>query len=116
MQPDTLGKVAAGASRVGNIIYIFGGYHVLANGDEISSNKVHRFDVSQNQFISDGAPIPIPIDDHVQAVWKDSLIFVVTGWSNSQNVANVQIYNPSTDTWLAGTSVPNTSHDKVFGA
>ena len=114
--PDTLGKVAAGASRVGNIIYIFGGYHVLANGDEISSNKVHRFDVSQNQFISDGAPIPIPIDDHVQAVYKDSLIFLVTGWSNTGNVPDVQIYNTFTNSWQAGTSTPNSSMYTCFGA
>lgn len=114
--PDTLGKVAAGASRVGNIIYVIGGYHVLANGNEISSNKVHRFDVAQNQFISDGAPIPVPIDDHVQAVYRDSLIFVATGWSNTGNVADVQIYNTYTDSWEAGTSIPNTAKYKCFGA
>lgn len=114
--PDNMGKIAAAASNVNNKIYIIGGYHVLQNGNEISSDKVHIYDPETNTYLPDGAPIPVPIDDHVQAVWKDSLIFVVTGWSNSQNVANVQIYNPSTDTWLAGTSVPNTSHDKVFGA
>lgn len=27
--PDTLGKIAMAASRIGNIIYIAGGYHVL---------------------------------------------------------------------------------------
>lgn len=114
--PDTLGKVAAGANRVGNIIYIIGGYHVFANGNEVSSNKVHRFDVSQNQFIADGAPVPVPIDDHVQCVYKDSLIFVVTGWSNTGNVTNVQIYNTYTDSWQAGTPVPNNNSYRCFGA
>jgi hypothetical protein len=114
--PDTLGKVAAAASQVGNIIYIIGGYHVFANGNEVSSDKVHRFDVAQNQFISDGLPIPVPIDDHVQAVYRDSLIFVVTGWSNTENVADVQIYNTYTNTWQAGTSTPNTAKYKCFGA
>ncbi|MDB4655498.1 T9SS type A sorting domain-containing protein [Flavobacteriales bacterium] len=114
--PDTLGKVATGASRVGNIIYIIGGYHVFANGNEISSNKVHRFDVAQNHFISDGAPIPVPIDDHVQAVYRDSLIFLVTGWSNTGNVADVQIYNAYTDSWQVGTYTPNTAKYKCFGA
>ncbi|MFT7614115.1 MAG: N-acetylneuraminic acid mutarotase, partial [Parvicellaceae bacterium] len=33
--PDTLGKIASGASTVNNIIYIFGGYHVLAGGSEV---------------------------------------------------------------------------------
>ena len=114
--PDTLGKIASAANRVGNIIYIIGGYHVLANGNEISSNKVHRFDIAQNQFISDAAPIPVPIDDQVQAVYRDSLIFVVTGWSNTGNVADVQIYNTYTNTWQVGTPTPNTAKYKCFGA
>lgn len=114
--PDTLGKIAAGASRVGQVIYIMGGYHVFANGGERSSNKVHRFDVVQNQFISEGAPIPVPIDDHVQAVWKDSLIFLVTGWSDTRNVPAVQIYDPALDQWQAGTSVPNNTTYNSFGA
>ena len=53
-------------------------------------------------------------------VYKDSLIYVVTGWSGSgfsgTNVANVQIYNPANDTWSVGTPVPNTNQYKAFGA
>ena len=114
--PDTLGKIATSASRVGDIIYIIGGYHVFANGSEISSNKVHRYDTQTNSYLADGAPIPVPIDDQVQVVWKDSLIYVVTGWSNTQNVDNVQIYNPSTDQWTQGTPTPNFSAYPAFGA
>jgi hypothetical protein len=66
--------------------------------------------------LTDGTPIPIPIDDQVQAVWKDSLIYVVTGWSNNQNVTNVQIYNPTTDQWTQGTPIPNESSYPSFGA
>jgi hypothetical protein len=60
--------------------------------------------------------IPVAIDDHVQAVWQDSLIYVVTGWSNTTNVPNVQIYNPSSDQWQVGTAVPNNNLYKVFGS
>lgn len=114
--PDTLGKIATAASRVGNVIYILGGYHVFPNGNELSSNKLHRFDIAQNQFISDGTPIPVPIDDHVQAVYKDSLIFVVTGWSNTGNVPDVQVYNTYTNSWQSGTPTPNNNNYKCFGA
>lgn len=114
--PDTMGKIAAAASRIGDIVYIIGGYHVFANGNEVSSNKVHRYSISQNQFLSDGAEIPIPIDDHVQAVWRDSLIYVVTGWSNTHNITDVQIYDPTLDTWSVGTSVPSSGNYAVFGA
>jgi hypothetical protein len=118
--PDTLGKIAAAASVIKDTIYIIGGYHVMPNGYEYTSNKVHRFNIVANEFMSDGAPVPVPVDDHVQAVWRDSLIFVITGWSGSGfsggNVANVQIYNPSLNSWMQATPVPNNNIYKSFGA
>ncbi len=114
--PDTLGKIANAASRINDTIYIMGGYHVFADGSEKSSNKVHRFYVKNNKFLNDGAVIPIPIDDHVQAIWKNRLIYIITGWSDSENVPNVQIYDPKKNSWLEGTSVPNNHIFKSFGA
>jgi Secretion system C-terminal sorting domain len=114
--PDTLGKIAAAASFVKGEIYHIGGYHVYANSDEKSSNRLHRFDCQSNTYINDAKLIPVPIDDHVQAVWRDSLIYIISGWSNVGNVVNVQMYNPTTDTWLVGTPTPNTNTFKSFGA
>lgn len=114
--PDTLGKIAAGASRIDNTIYIFGGYHVFTDRKELSSNKVHRYDILNNEFLTDGTDIPIAIDDHVQAVYQDSLIYLITGWSDSKNVPHVQIYNPSDDSWSIGSSTPNEDAYKSFGA
>ena len=114
--PDTLGKIGVGASTVKNRIYIMGGYHVLASGAEVTSNKVHVFDPQLNTFLPDATPLPVPVEDHVQVVWRDSLIFVITGWSNNNNVANVQLFNPATNAWQIATPVPNNSDFKVFGA
>lgn len=110
------GKIAASASTVKNKIYIIGGYHVASDFTEISSNKVHVFNPETLSFEEDGADIPVAIDDQVQVVWRDSLIFVITGWSNTTNVVDVQIYNPSIDTWSVGTPVPDEGNFKVFGA
>ncbi len=114
--PSGNGRIAAGASVVKNKIYIIGGYEVFSNGSEISVDKTHIYNPETNSYEADGTPIPLAIDDHVQAVWRDSLIYVVTGWSNTTNYPNVQIYNPSNDEWTAGTSVPNTNDYKAFGA
>jgi hypothetical protein len=114
--PDTMGKIAAGASVVKDRIYIIGGYHVLANGNEVSSDKVHVLNTTTDLFEADALNIPVPIDDHVQAVWRDSLIYVVTCWSNSGNVPDVQIFNPALNTWEAGTSVVNNIQYTSFGA
>ena len=114
--PDTLGKIAASASLVDSIIYIIGGYHVYANHNESSSAKVHRFDPRTNTYLSDGADIPIPIDDHVNCVYKDSLIFIVTGWSNNNNIPNTQIFDPANNIWYSGSNVHNNNIYKSFGA
>lgn len=114
--PDTLGKIAKGASFVNGKIYVLGGYHVFSNGNEVSSDRVHIYNPSTDQYESEGAPIPVAIDDHVQAVYKDSLIFVVTGWSNTANRPEVQIYDTYLDQWQEGTAVPNDNFFKAFGA
>ncbi len=114
--PDTLGKIAMAASAVKDKIYVIGGYHVLESGAEISSNKVHVFDVLSNTWMDDGANMPVPVDDHVQVVYRDSLIYVVTGWSNTGNVPHVQIYNPALDSWQFGTPVPANNQFMAFGA
>jgi hypothetical protein len=114
--PNTNAVIAAGASYVDSIIYIMGGYQVLSNGSEISSNIVNRFDPRTNTYMSDGATIPLATDDHVQAVWNDSLIYVITGWSNTGNIPNVQIYDPANNSWIIGTAVPNNNLYKAFGA
>jgi len=114
--PDTMGKIAAGASFVNDKIYIIGGYYVTSGGQEYSSSKVHVYDPASDTYMADGADIPTPIDDHVQAVWRDSLIYVITGWSNIGNVPDVQIYNPYLNSWSTGTDTPNNNSYKAFGA
>ena len=114
--PFNLSNIASGASTVKNKVYIIGGYHVYSGGNEVSSNEVIVYDPETNLYETNGASIPVPIDDHVQAVWRDSLIYIVTGWRNTGNVPDVQIYNPELDTWLVGNETPNTHDYKAFGA
>jgi len=114
--PDPEPKIASAASFVKGKIYIIGGYHVYQGGSEVSSDKVHVYNPQTDIYENDGIPVPLPIDDQVQCVYKDSLIFVVTGWSNNGNKPNVQIYNPALDQWQEGTPVPNNAWFTAFGA
>jgi hypothetical protein len=83
-------------------IYIVGGYYVFANGREKSSSLVHEFDLLGDTFTNKKIVLPVPIDDHVQDVWKDSLLFIINGWSDLANVRETQIYNPSNNIWQKG--------------
>lgn len=114
--PVVLPLVASSANTVKNKIYILGGYHVQSNGSETSSDEVIIYNPETDAYEANGASIPVPIDDQTQCVWRDSLIYVITGWSNSGNVPNVQIYDPALDNWNAGTSLPNDNFYKSFGS
>ncbi len=105
--------IAAGANTINNKIYFIGGYSVFSSGNELSSSKLLIYDPETEEYTKEN--IPKAIDDHIQAVWRDSLIYVVTGWSNSNNVVNTQIYDTYTNEWLTGTPVPNETSYKVFG-
>ena len=114
--PDTLGKIASAASRIEDTIYVIGGYHVFEDGTEKSSDRVHRYDISGNRFLEDGAKVPVPIDDHIQVVYDNRYIYLITGWSDESNVPDVQIYDAKKNRWFEGTPVPDTDDFKSFGA
>lgn len=113
--PDTMGKIAHSATRIKDKIYVVGGYHVFANGHEVSSSRAHEFDIEGDTFTNKQINLPVPIDDHVQVRYRDSLLYVIGGWSNTGNVGNVQIYDPANNKWLVGTPLPDNRY-KVFGA
>ncbi|RMG67791.1 MAG: galactose oxidase, partial [Calditrichaeota bacterium] len=102
--PGPQGRIAAAAVGFRGKIYLFGGYRVLATGGEITSERVDIYDPATGQWTT-GQPIPTPVDDQVALVWRDSLIYLISGWSQSRNVKNVQVYNPALDSWQQATPI-----------
>lgn len=98
------GRLAATARAVGGRIYLLGGYTVQADGSEQSQPNVDIYDPEHNRW-SRGAPIPVPVDDAVSGVWRDSLIYLISGWHDRDNVTAVQIYDPACDTWQTATPI-----------
>ena len=47
--------------------------------------------------------------------YRDSLIYIIGGWSNTKNVSDVQIYDPKNNIWFAGTPLPDSRYT-AFGA
>jgi len=104
-------RLAATAQTVGGLVYLFGGYTVARDGSERSVPHVAVYDPALDSW-SAAAPIPIPVDDAVSGVWRDSLIYLVSGWHDSGNEAAVQIYDPTADSWQQATPIPG---PPVFG-
>jgi hypothetical protein len=87
----------------------------LPDAKEISSARVHIYNTVNNTY-TEGAPVPSGIDDQVQGVWRDSILYIITGWCQDGNVSAVHMYNPINNTWQKATPVPETKQYKVFGA
>ena len=109
--PGPAGRLAAAAAGLKDRVYLFGGYTVDADGGEVSVPDLDIYDPSSDTY-SKGRPFPLPVDDAVLGVWRDSLIYVVSGWSQRDNVADVQIYDPAADAWQAARPIPG---PPVFG-
>lgn len=114
--PDTSGVINAFANAVGIKIYLIGGEYVLNDSTTVTSDKVHIYNALVDTFENDGAQLPTPVSSQVQAVWRDSLIYVISGLSNGLTTPAVQIYNPSLNNWNYGTPVPNTGMYECYGA
>ena len=109
--PGNVGRIAASAQPFRGEIYIFGGYSVTISGNETTWSNVDIYDPATDTYRS-GANAPTPVDDQVTVVWRDSLIYNISGWSNTNNTKKVQAYNPVADSWAQATPI---SGPGVFG-
>ena len=87
--PGTVGRLAATAQAVGPRVFVFGGYEVAADGKETTSPATDLYLIAERRDTR-GADAPVPLDDTVSGVWRDRLIFLVSGWSTDRTVTTVQ--------------------------
>ena len=109
--PGPVGRLASLAFGVRGKVVVIGGYTVDSAGNERSAPNMDIWNPRTHQW-SAGAPTPIAVDDAVGGVWRDSLIILVSGWHDTDNVADVQLYDVVRDRWMRGTPFPGVP---VFG-
>ncbi len=109
--PGGAGRIGSTAQAVMGRIYIFGGFSVDRRLREKTSGRVDIYDPRSGSY-SSGAPIPIPVDDAVSGVWREEIIYLISGWSGDRTVRNVQFYDLRLDRWGQATPVPG---PPVFG-
>jgi N-acetylneuraminic acid mutarotase len=96
--PDETGRLASTAETVNGHIYIFGGYTVGEDGSEVSTHEVFKYDPIANSY-ERVADMLLPVEDAVSLVYQDRYIYLVSGWNNTNNVSNVQVYDTETNSW-----------------
>lgn len=102
--PDTEGRLAASATAFDGKIYLIGGYKVYQSGNEYTSPRVDIYDPATNSW-SLGDSVPFRTDDHVQVSFRDSVFYLVSGWSQQTNTRRVQIYDPVQDSWSLASDI-----------
>ncbi|WP_281302146.1 MULTISPECIES: hypothetical protein [unclassified Iodidimonas] len=109
--PVPEGRLASVAVPLNGAIYLFGGYRVLADGHEISTPHVFRYEPETGTYHR-LADIPKPVDDSVAFGYADRYIYLVSGWHMDGNVANVQVFDSVEGVWFNATEFPGIP---VFG-
>ena len=109
--PGNAGRLASVAASADRRVYVFGGYTVDEDGDEVSTPWTHAFDPRKGVF-EERAPMPVPVDDAVAVTFDDRYIYLVSGWHDLGNVNLVQRYDTRKDTWVQATPIPGPA---VFG-
>lgn len=104
--PGKTGRIAAAAAVADGQVFLFGGYRVDADGKETTVSDVDVYTPGTEEptqgYWAKGLPLPIAVDDAVAAVYDDRYIFLISGWSKDDNIANIQIYDSWHDHWRAG--------------
>lgn len=109
--PGKVGRLAATAQMVRERLVVFGGYTVDSAGGERSVAAVDIFEPRSSSWMR-GADMPVAVDDAVSVVYRDSLVYVISGWHDTATVQLVQVYDAVRDAWFAGTPIPGPG---VFG-
>ena len=109
--PGQHGRIAASAQIVRERVLLLGGYTVDSAGNERSVPNVDIYDPREREWRR-GADIPVAIDDAVIGVYRDSLVYIVSGWHDTNSVQTVQLYDVVRDAWYPTTPIPGPA---VFG-
>ncbi|WP_350432452.1 kelch repeat-containing protein [Shewanella sp. H8] len=105
------GRLASIAIGINDKAYIFGGYTVAENNDEISTVDNYQYSISTNQYTRI-ADMPVAVDDTTAAKYQQRYIYLFGGWHNDGNVNLVQVYDTKTNSWAQASPIPAPA---VFG-
>jgi len=109
--PGPAGRLAASAATVKGVIYLLGGYTVDSRGEETSVHSVEVLLPSRGIWYR-GTDMPVPLDNSVIGVYHDRYIYAISGWSQTQAVKSVQLYDSEKNVWKQATPLAG---PPVFG-
>lgn len=109
--PGPFGRLASTAVSIKDKVYVFGGYTVAEDGSEKSVPLVHMFDPATYSY-TELKPMPVPVDDTVSLVYENRYVYLISGWHDTDNVHDVQVYDAHKNNWFSASAFPGPA---VFG-
>jgi len=109
--PGTVGRLAATAVGAREHIFLFGGYVVDAQGGETTLRDVNAYEPLTDRWFR-AEDVPVAVGDSVGGLYRERYIYLVGGWSKTDAVRDVQVYDSEKNTWAQATPIPGTP---VFG-
>ncbi len=109
--PGTAGRLAAAAVGAREHIFLFGGYVIDPQGSETTLSDVNVYEPLSDRWFR-AEDMPIPVDDAVAGVYRDRYIYLISGWSKTDTVRAVQLYDAQKNKWSQATPIPGMP---VFG-
>jgi N-acetylneuraminic acid mutarotase len=105
--PGVAGRLGASAVGAKGQIFVFGGYVVDGQGNEITVGDVNSYVPEDHRWYR-AADIPIPVDSAVIGLAHDRYIYIIGGRAKNGPVNNVQVYDAEKNTWSQATAFPGT--------
>ncbi|MFZ0860148.1 MAG: kelch repeat-containing protein [Candidatus Sulfotelmatobacter sp.] len=109
--PGVAGRLGASGIGARGQVFVFGGYVVDGQGNEITVGDVNSYMADAHRWYR-AADIPVPVDSAVIGLNRDRYIYLVGGRSKTGPVNIVQVYDAEKNTWSQATPFPGTP---VFG-
>jgi len=109
--PGVAGRLGASAIGAKSQIFLFVGYVVDAQGNEMTIGDVNSYLADAKRWYR-AEDMPMPVDSAVIGVTHDRYIYLIGGRSKNGPVNNVQVYDIEKNAWSQATPFPGTP---VFG-
>jgi N-acetylneuraminic acid mutarotase len=103
--PGVGGRLGASAIGARGQVFLFGGYLVDAQGEEITVPDVNSYLPEDHRWYR-GTDIPVAVDRAVIGVNQNRYIYLVGGRSKNGPINNVQVYDAEKNTWSQATPFP----------
>ena len=103
--PGVAGRVASSAVGAKGEVFVFGGYVVDGQGEELTIGDVNAYVPVDHRWYR-AADIPVPVDSAVIGVSHDRYIYLIGGRSKAGPVNNVQVYDAERNAWSDATPFP----------